>query len=278
MLALQSFSLPRSGPRVTARPCPPVVPRQRRRDYEALFRSEVRHSRGSWPNRTARCSPGLSPLGAPPERDSLRHARERAAMRGAEDPRAGGPIRWPCPRLQCHQCPRAGHTVCAGEEGRSGITATPDVQAQDRLRTTEVVSSPVSPLEGRSSSRVGPAAPREPVGRPPAHPPEGKRTAATSEVSWTSWPVVSTAEAIDPLCSAAFREVGGRRRGGPRGRWVDRVSVRHPGSGDRSKDPRIGVAKEGSSDVIPWFRPVAPAGIAAQRGPCWTSGVTCSKL
>ena len=278
MPTLQSFSLPRSGPRVTARPCPPVVLRQ----TPARLRGLVPLGSPSQPRLVAEphCSmlSWASPLGAPPERDSLRHARERAAMRGAEDPRAGGPIRWPCPRLQCHQCPRAGHTVCAGEECRSGITATPDVQAQDRLRTTEVVSSPVSPLEGRSSSRVGPAAPREPVGRPPAHPPEGKRTAATSEVSWTSWPVVSTAEAIDPLCSAAFREVGGRRRGGPRGRWVDRVSVRHPGSGDRSKDPRIGVAKEGSSDVIPWFRPVAPAGIAAQRGPCWTSGVTCSKL
>jgi len=212
MPALQSFSLPRSGPRVAARPCPPVVLRQRRRDYEALFRSEIRHSRGSWPNRTARCSPGLPRL-EPHPNATPPHARERAAMRGAEDPRGGGPIRWPCPRLQCHQCPRAGHTVCAGEEERGGITATPDVQARDRLRTTEVVSSPVSPLEGRSSSRVGPAAPRESVERPPAHPPEGKCTAATSEVSLISWPVASTAEAIDPLCSAAFREVGGRRRG-----------------------------------------------------------------
>jgi hypothetical protein len=32
------------------------------RDFEALFRSEVRHSGGSWPNPTARCSPGLPRL------------------------------------------------------------------------------------------------------------------------------------------------------------------------------------------------------------------------
>ena len=34
----------------------------RRRDFEALFRSEVRHSGSSWPNSTARCSPGLPRL------------------------------------------------------------------------------------------------------------------------------------------------------------------------------------------------------------------------
>jgi len=88
MPTLQSFSLPRSGPRVTARPCPPVVLRQHRRDYEALFRSEVRHSRGSWPNRTARCSPGLPLLEPHPNANP-----SGMPVKGSDEGRRG-PARW----------------------------------------------------------------------------------------------------------------------------------------------------------------------------------------
>ena len=189
MPALQSFSLPRSGPRVTARPCPPVVPWQMPARLRGLvplgspsqrrFVSEPHCSMLSW----------ASPLGAPPERDTLRMPDEKAAMRGAKDPCVHGPIRWPSPRPQCHQCPKAGHTVCAGEEGRDGITAAPRHQDQDRLRTIELVSSPVSPFEGRSSSESSPRRPASPSNIRQHDPPEGERTAATSEVSWISLPV-----------------------------------------------------------------------------------------
>jgi len=234
MPALQSFSLPRSGPRVTARPCPPVVPRQRRRDYEALFRSEVRHSRGSWPIRTARCSPGLPRL-EPHTGTRTKTGRSGGRFRDASATNA-----------------RRLATPCA--RGRKRGTASlprPISKHQDRLRhhVSGVLAglSPGRTVVLPSRTRSAPRVRRMPATR------SARRAGAqaTSEVSWTSWPVVSTAEAIDPLCSAAFREVGGRRRGGPRCRWVDRVSVRHPGSGDRSEDPRIGEAKEGSSERQP---------------------------
>lgn len=62
MPALQSFSLPRSVPRVTAGSCPPAVRRRRRPGYEALFRSGIRDDAGPFPVHAARCSPGLPRL------------------------------------------------------------------------------------------------------------------------------------------------------------------------------------------------------------------------
>lgn len=59
---LQSFSLPRSVPRVTASSCPPAVRRRRRPGYEALFRSGIRDATDRVPVRDARCSPGLPHL------------------------------------------------------------------------------------------------------------------------------------------------------------------------------------------------------------------------
>ena len=180
---------------------PLSFPGKRQRDFEALFRSEVRHSDGSCPNPTARCSPGLPHLEPHPNATPSACPSEQAAMRGAKDPCEHGPNRWPSPRRQCHQCPKAGHTVCAGEEERGGITAAPRHQDQDRLRTIEVVSSPVSPLEGRSSSESNPRRPASPSDIRQHDPPEGEPTAATSEVSWISRPVAGpprlmTAQAI----------------------------------------------------------------------------------
>jgi hypothetical protein len=181
MPALQSFSLPRSGPRVTARPCPPVVPRQRRRDFEAFFRSEIRHSRGSWPNRTARCSPGL-PLLEPHSGTRAKTGRSGGRFRDASATNARR-LATPCAR---------------GRKKETASLPRSISRHQDRLRTTGVVSSPVSPL-GRtvvlpSRTRGAPRVRR----MSPARPLEGECTAMRSEVSWTSWPVVSTAEAIDP--------------------------------------------------------------------------------
>jgi len=115
-----------------------------------------------------------------------------------------------------------------GRRGRHHCHA-PGIRQQDRLHTIETVSSPVSPLERTIVLRVEPAAPRESVEHPPARSPEGKRTAWTVRGVLDFLASGTTAEAIAPVCSAAFREVGGRRRGDPQGRRVDRVSVRHPG-------------------------------------------------
>jgi hypothetical protein len=216
MPALQSFSLPRSGPRVAARPCPPVVLRQRRRDYEALFRSEIRGSDGSWPNRTARCSPGLPRL-EPHPIACPRHARERAAMRDAEaranTDRSGGQSRddsaTTARRLRPHRVRGGGR--------KDGITAVPSDQASGpSAPPPERCPRRSLPLEGRSSSRVGHAAPRESVGSRPRDPSEDASRSDTRGVL-DFLAGGTTAEAFVPVCSAAFREVGGRRRGGPRG-------------------------------------------------------------
>jgi hypothetical protein len=96
----------------------------------------------------------------------------------------------------------------------------PGIKIRTVCSTIELVASPASPFEGRSSSESEPRRPASPSDIRQHDPPEGERTAATSEVSWISRPVATTkamtAEAIDPVCSAAFREVGGRRRGDPR--------------------------------------------------------------
>jgi hypothetical protein len=128
MPALQSFSLPRSGPRVTARPCPPVVLRQRRRDYEALFRSEIRDSVGSWPTRAARCSPGLPHL-EPHPTDVVQARADRVA----------------CSAIGCHRRPKASTTHDArGRAFGSDITVAPRFPGiLPVYAVTEVTSSPV---------------------------------------------------------------------------------------------------------------------------------------
>jgi hypothetical protein len=122
-----------------------------------------------------------SPLGAPPKRDSLRHARERAALRGAKDPCIDGSIRWPVPRLQRHHGPKTAATPCARGRNKGGQHHCRPRCALDRDRLrhrTEVVSSPVSP--GRtdvlpSQARGAPQVRRMPGQR---HSPEGACTAA----------------------------------------------------------------------------------------------------
>jgi hypothetical protein len=125
MPALQSFSLPRSGSRITASPCPPVVLRQRRRDYEAFFRSEIRCDDGSWPNRIARCSPGLPLL------EPHRHATPTTRPQADEDVGRQGPVQARAELVADSAAPMPpppegdGHTGHAGEEDRVGITAAP---------------------------------------------------------------------------------------------------------------------------------------------------------
>jgi hypothetical protein len=277
MPALQSFSLPRSGPRVTARPCPPVVPRQRRRDYEAFFRSEIRDSDGSWPNRTARCSPGLPRL-EPHPNATPSGMPERAAMRGAEDPHAGGPIRWPCPRLQCHHCPKAGHTVCAGEDERDGITAAPDarVSGPSAHHRSGVLAglSPGRTVVLPSRSRGAPRVRRLPARwsarrrthkrhpRCPGLPCRWRRSPKRSLPS-ARLRSVRSAAAVEGV-HVADGLIGSRSV--TRGRAI---GAKTPASARRRKVPPY---------VSPGVRPVAPTRIAAQRGPAGTSGVTCSKL
>jgi len=122
---------------------------------------------------------------------------------------------WPSPRRQCHPCPKAGHTACAGEEERGGITAAPRQQGSGPSATPSkrCPRRSLPSKDDRPPSRTR-GAPR--VRRTSASTTRRKAgsTAATSKVSWISWPVVANAEAIAPVCSAAFREVGGRRRAG----------------------------------------------------------------
>jgi len=167
MHALQSFSLPRSGPRVTASACPPVVLRQRRRDFEALFRSEIRDGAGSWPNRTARCSPGLPHLEPHPR------PRENGSTDGRV--RARGPTAarrpWPSPR---HGGGRSGRHPCRAPTLWNGTVCS----------VTEVTSSPVQ-TPGDDGRRPQPT-PRRPARSPDTRqpdPPEGGPAAAASEVS-----------------------------------------------------------------------------------------------
>lgn len=142
MPALQSVSLPRSGPRVTARPCPPVVHRQHRRDFEALFRSEIRCSDGSWPNRTARCSPGLPHL--EPHPTTLPPTPRERGGRSATNLRFGRSIGWLDPRVLRHRSPKAATTPRS--RGRKvGATSPPRHAAvgPDRLHRRRSRASPI---------------------------------------------------------------------------------------------------------------------------------------
>lgn len=211
-----------------------------------------------------------SPLGAPPERDTLRHVRERTAMRGARGLRERRPIRWPSPRHLRHHRPKAAATPCArgrkigstslsrrdavasgsSDRHRGDVFADPCPQANDSRRPWSTSRRPARSSGASAVRRAGEALALHLLPRCPRLP----------CAAWCRSPRRSS------VCSAAFREVGGRRRADPRCRWVDQVSVRHPGSGDRSDDPRIGEAKEGSSvRHLPGIRLVACGRISATR-------------
>lgn len=216
MPALQSFSLPRSGSRVTASPCPPVVQRQRRCDFEALFRSGIRCDKGSWPNPIARCSPGLPSL--EPHQDMRADPSANGRAGRTRDLRERRPIRWPDPHAPCHRRPKAATTPSArGRNDRADITVVPRFQRiSDRLQhhRSGVLAGlrrgrrrrprPTPRRPARSSEAVGTTHPR--ARAPHLHP----------SCPWSLAPRGSAAEAVDPVCSTAFREVGGGCRGGPR--------------------------------------------------------------
>ena len=142
MPALQSFSLPRSGPRVTARPCPPVVPRQ----TPARLRGLVPLGNPSQPRLVA--EPHCSMLSwAFPSWSPTRTRLPPPCPRTGSDEGRRGPARWradpvavsatpvpPMPegwphrvrgggRSERHHC----HTRCAGTgpsaHHRSGVLA-----------------------------------------------------------------------------------------------------------------------------------------------------------
>jgi hypothetical protein len=135
MPALQSFSLPRSGPRVTARSLPPCrssATPTRLRGLHPLgnpsrrqFVAELHRPMLSW----------ASPLGAPLERDTLRHVRERTALRGATDPRKGGPIGWLGPQADATAARRPPpRPPCGGGRSRRHHCRTAIPVDHDRLR------------------------------------------------------------------------------------------------------------------------------------------------
>lgn len=229
MPALQSFSLPRSGPRVTARPCPPVVLRQRRRDYEALFRSEIRSDGGSWPNRIARCSPGLPHL-KPHPNATPQPLRERRGE-GRQGPAQGGSIGWPvrCAEATAARRLRPHRLRGGGRDGLASLNArTP--MSPDRLTAAEAASSPVLPQpdDGRRPLPI----PRRPARSSPARQRIARGRVCRSScrgVHGSRAPRGHDRRGDRSICSAAYREVGGRRRWGPRCQRVDQVTVRCPG-------------------------------------------------
>jgi len=143
-----------------------------------------------------------SPLGAPPERDTLPDVRERTSTRGARDPheagRSGGRVRDPGATATREG---SGHTGTArGRKGRGDITATPRCPWIPTVcAATEVASSPAR--AARKDGRPLEPIPRRPAGSSvarPCDPPEGAQAAA-SEVSrfpCAAW--VAIAEAIVP--------------------------------------------------------------------------------
>lgn len=179
-----------------------------------------------------------SPPGAPPDH-APSEPRERGE-RSATNLRFGRSIRWPSPRVLRHRSPEA--TDAPRSRGRKfGATSPPRHAAVGPDRLHRRRSGGLADLTrpgGRRPPGLDPRRPASPSDTRQHDSPEGARTAAASEVSKALLRRVgTTAEAIDPFCSPAFREVGGRRRGGPRCRWVDQVWVRLPGSGDQSEAP-----------------------------------------
>jgi hypothetical protein len=169
---------------------------------------------GSWPNRIARCSPGLPHLephlnATPPQRP--RTGIRRAPRIRASANRSGGRVRHTSATAARRHRP---HRRCG--EGRSGqhhCRASMPL-GPDRLRRHRSgILAGLAPERRRSSSQVDPAAPREIAGRPPARLARGR--ACRSSIRGVQGPsrrVGAIAEAIGLVCSAAFREVGGRRR------------------------------------------------------------------
>jgi len=138
-----------------------------RRDSEALFRSEIRDDDGSWPNRIARCSPGLPHLephtSGPPRRIDF------GGWSAASAP--------PLPE-------GGGHAGCAGEDVRAHITE----KGPSPLARTVAAPPGWRPCR---SSHLGTTAviPGRPRGAPRDHrqpanaSPEGVCVAAAAEVS-----------------------------------------------------------------------------------------------
>jgi len=249
MPTLQSFSLPRSGPRVTARPCPPVVLRQRRRDFEALFRSEIRHSRGSWPNRTARCSPGL-PLLEPHTGTRAKTGRSGGRFRDASATNARR-LATPCARgrkkgttslsrpISRHQDRLRHHRsgVLAGlspwEDGRppESDPRRPASPSNTRLRNSPKASAPRH-IRGVLDFLAGGVDRRS--DRPPSARPRSVRSAAA----------VEGVHVADGLIGS---------RSVTRGRAI---GAKAPASARRRKVP---------PNVTPGIRPIAPVRITARR-------------
>jgi hypothetical protein len=278
MPTLQSFSLPRSGPRVTARSCPPVVRRQRQLDSGALIRSEIRCAEDSWPSPDARCSPGLPCLEPHSIAFTSASARERATQKvrlGPAQARAGRVAESAMsasPRPEGHGSAR---TRGGGWIGRGITTAHAIPRVRDRLRRrrSDVLAGHFP--QGRwSSSMVDPTAPRRIVGQSPAR--LARRRAcrvSTRGVPGPSARRVPDTEVSVRVCSAAFPKGGWGRRRGSRCRWVEWAAVRHPGWGDRSTDPAHQRGGGGSSERrFPRIRPGARAPHCCDSPPSRTSG------
>lgn len=191
----------------------------------------------------------------------------RAAMRGAEGPRltgrSGGRVRDASATAVRGLRP---HRVRGG--GRKGSASPPPTMPGSRPSAPPPERCPRrSFLEGRSSSRVGPAAPRGSIGCWPAPLARRARAAAASELSKVPPPRGVDRACSRSLCSAAFREVGGRRRGVhvPSGLIGSRSVAR--GRAIRAKTPALARRRKVPPNVSPGVRPDAPARIAALRGP-----------
>jgi len=206
------------------------------------FVAESHHPLLSW----------ASPPGAPPEHAAISHVRERTAWMTRHGPAQARADRVAESATPTPPQPKGhDHIGCAGEEGSERHhcrVAMPGKRDRLHRRRSDVLADPRAKGDGLSPM-ADLAAPREITGRPPARlARERAHRVSIRTVPGSLRRVGSPAEADDPSCSTAFREVGGSCRWGPRCQWVDQVSVRLPGSGDRSEGPRIGEAKEVSSE------------------------------
>jgi hypothetical protein len=195
--------------------------------------------------------------------NEVRGAPQTCASAG----RSAGSIRASC--ATAARRPRPRRVRGGGIGGRRHRRATPPSDPTV-CAAAGAASSPVCHTHGTSPKGSGPRRPASPSDARQRDGPEGARTAAASEVSMApSRRVGTTAEAADPVCSPACREVGGRRRRGPRCRWVDQVSVCRPGSGDQREAPAPAWGRE----VPPTSRPQGSAWFAAGSHRCDTGAV-----
>jgi hypothetical protein len=187
------------------------------------------------------------PSGAPPDR-ACRAAREREASACTSGPRERGPVRWPIrdDHATAARRPRPRRTRGGGKIGAASLLHHAPMD-HDRLhhRRSDALSG-LHPerrivVPGPSSRR--PASPSDTC---TASRPKARALQWHPRRPWSLAPRGLARPTADhkgrcrsdrPVCSTAFREVGGGCRGGPRCGWVDRVPVRHPGSGDRSGTP-----------------------------------------